>query len=47
MAEYFCDIDYIPADMDWQPTNYPVQDSLYVWGPKPPESFGMNFEARE
>jgi len=46
MAEYFCDIDYIPADIDWQPTNYPVHDSLYVWGPKPPESFGMNFEAR-
>ena len=47
MAEYFCDIDYIPADMDWQPTNYPAEDSLYVWGPKPPESFGMNFEGHE
>lgn len=45
MAEYFCDIDYIPADMDWKPTNYPAEDSLYVWGPKPPESFGVNFEA--
>jgi len=45
MAEYFCDIDYIPAEMDWKPTNYPVEDSLYVWGPKPPESFGRNFEA--
>ena len=47
MAEYFCDIDYIPADMDWRPTNYPPEDSLYVWGPKPPESFGVNFEARD
>jgi catechol 2,3-dioxygenase-like lactoylglutathione lyase family enzyme len=45
MAEYFCDIDYIPADMDWKPTNYSPEDALYVWGPKPPESFGMNFEA--
>lgn len=45
MAEYFCDIDYIPADMDWKPTNYPAEDSLYVWGPKPPEAFGVNFEA--
>jgi catechol 2,3-dioxygenase-like lactoylglutathione lyase family enzyme len=45
MAEYFCDIDYIPAGMDWKPTNYPVEDSLYVWGPKPPEAFGVNFEA--
>ncbi len=44
MAEYFCDIDYIPANMDWKPTNYPAEDSLYVWGPKPPEAFGANFE---
>ena len=44
MAEYFCDIDYIPADMDWKPTNYPAEDSLYVWGPEPPEAFGVNFE---
>ena len=44
MAEYFCDIDYIPADAGWKPTNYPAEDSLYVWGPKPPEAFGMNFE---
>ena len=45
MAEYFCDIDYIPADSNWKATNYPAEDSLYVWGPKPPEAFGMNFEA--
>ncbi|MGB7542734.1 MAG: VOC family protein [Burkholderiales bacterium] len=45
MAEYFCDIDYIPANMDWKATNYPPEDSLYVWGPKTPEDFGVNFEA--
>ena len=45
LAEYFCDIDYIPADMEWQPTDYAPQDALYVWGPKPPETFGVNFEA--
>jgi hypothetical protein len=45
LAEYFCDIDYIPADADWQPANYAAEDSLYVWGPKPPQSFGVNFEA--
>jgi catechol 2,3-dioxygenase-like lactoylglutathione lyase family enzyme len=44
MAEYFCDIDYIPGDATWTPTNYSAEDSLYVWGPKPPEAFGMNFE---
>ncbi len=45
LAEYFCDVDYIPADADWKPTNYAVEDSLYVWGPKVPEDFGVNFEA--
>ncbi len=45
LAEYFCDIDYIPADADWRPTNYAPQDALFVWGPKPPETFGANFEA--
>ncbi len=44
LVEYFCDIDYIPGDMDWQPKNYPPEDSLYVWGPKVPEDFGVNFE---
>jgi len=44
LAEYFCDIDYIPGDAKWTPTNYPVEDSLYVWGPKTPEDFGANFE---
>ena len=39
------DIDYIPADANWKATNYPAEDSLYVWGPKPPEAFGMNFES--
>jgi catechol 2,3-dioxygenase-like lactoylglutathione lyase family enzyme len=47
LAEYFCDIDYIPADMDWKPTDYAAEDSLYVWGPKPPETFGVNFEAAD
>jgi catechol 2,3-dioxygenase-like lactoylglutathione lyase family enzyme len=45
LAEYFCDIDYIPADMPWQPTNYAAEDSLYVWGPQPPQTFATNFEA--
>jgi len=44
MAEYFCDIDYIPEGYDWKPTNYSPEDALYVWGPKPPEAFGANFE---
>jgi catechol 2,3-dioxygenase-like lactoylglutathione lyase family enzyme len=47
LAEYFCDIDYIPADSDWQPTDYAPEDALYVWGPKPPEAFGVNFETAD
>lgn len=45
LAEYSCDIDHIPDGADWKATNYPPEDSLYVWGPKPPEDFGRNFEA--
>ena len=44
LAEYFCDIDYIPDDMQWTPKNYPVADSLYVWGPAVPADFGANTE---
>jgi hypothetical protein len=45
LVEYFCDIDYIPETAEWKPTNYPPEDALYVWGPKVPEDFGVNFEA--
>jgi len=44
LAEYFCDIDYIPADIAWQPKDWPLEDSLYVWGPDVPEDFPANFE---
>jgi catechol 2,3-dioxygenase-like lactoylglutathione lyase family enzyme len=47
MAEYFCDIDVIPGDYPWQATNYPPEDSLYVWGPQVPEEFGINYEAAD
>ncbi len=32
LVEYFCDIDYIPADVNWVPKDYPAADSLYAWG---------------
>lgn len=44
LAEYFCDIDYIPDGMNWQATDYPPADSLYAWGPNVPDDFGQNFE---
>ena len=42
-AEYFCDIDQIPADGSWQPGDHPPEDSLYLWGPQPGD-FALNFE---
>jgi len=45
LAEYFCDIDYIPAGQVWEAKDWPPEDSLYVWGPDVPADFGANFEA--
>ncbi len=44
-CEYACDIDYIPADVDWQAGDHPGEDSFYVWGPEPPKDFAVNYEA--
>jgi len=44
MAEYYCDIDYIPADMTWESKNWPAESSLYIWGPDVPADFPVNFE---
>ncbi len=33
LAEYFFGIDYIPADLAWWLKDWPLEDSLYVWGP--------------
>jgi catechol-2,3-dioxygenase len=44
LAEYFCDIDRIPADGSWQPKDYPLHESLYRWGPAVPDDFVRNFE---
>ena len=38
------DIDFIPADVDWKPGDYPPEDSFYVWGPPPPDYFTVNHE---
>ena len=43
-AEYSYDIDFIPADVDWKPGDYPPEDSFYVWGPPPPDYFIVNQE---
>jgi len=43
-AEYSCDIDYIPVDVDWEAGDHEGHDAFYVWGPTPPPDFGRNHE---
>ena len=46
MAEYFCDIDYIPGDDPWEPMEWTKKDGMFLWsadGPPPPD-FGYNYE---
>jgi catechol 2,3-dioxygenase-like lactoylglutathione lyase family enzyme len=43
-AEYSCDIDFIPAGMNWEATYPPPENSLYLWGPDVPEDFVLNYE---
>ena len=44
-SEYSAGIDYVPADCDWAAADNAPEDSFYVWGPKPPEDFVVNYEA--
>lgn len=44
-AEYSCDIDFIPADLEWPAADHPPEDSFYVWGPGCPDYFLANVEA--
>jgi catechol 2,3-dioxygenase-like lactoylglutathione lyase family enzyme len=43
-AEYSYDIDFIPADIEWQAADHPPDDSIYVWGPPMPDYFIINHE---
>ena len=44
-AEYFCDIDYIPAGTPWTPRQVTAEYSLRAWGPDVPDYFLANSEA--
>jgi catechol 2,3-dioxygenase-like lactoylglutathione lyase family enzyme len=46
LAEYFCDIDQIPADGSWRPQEWDARDALFRWGPPVPDDFVLNFEGR-
>jgi catechol 2,3-dioxygenase-like lactoylglutathione lyase family enzyme len=43
--EYYADIDYIDDGDNWIAQNWPLEDSLFTWGPNPPEDFVRNYEA--
>ena len=45
-CEYSSDIDYIPADHDWESGDHPGDDAFYVWGPTPPSDFVTNHETK-
>ena len=44
-SEYSSDIDYIPAETDWEAGHYTPENGFYLWGPEPPPDFATNFEA--
>lgn len=43
-CEYSADMDYVPAGAVWPAGDHPPEDSLYLWGPPPPENFIANHE---
>jgi catechol 2,3-dioxygenase-like lactoylglutathione lyase family enzyme len=47
LAEYFWDIDYVPADCAWPVKDWDPEDGFFLWstGGPPPEDFVRNFEA--
>lgn len=44
-AEYSADMDFIPATETWTATDQAPEDSMFLWGPNPPEDFVANYEA--
>lgn len=43
-AEYSHGIDFIPADVEWKPSDHPPEDAFYLWGPPVPDFFVTNCE---
>lgn len=46
MTEYFCDIDYIPSEAEWEPREWTKKDGMFLWSADgmPPPDFGKNYE---
>lgn len=43
-VEYSADMDYIPADCDWEAHDHEAEDTYTLWGTEPPAGFMTNFE---
>ena len=43
-SEYSADIDFIPAGHRWNTSDWPPEDSFYLWGPDVPQIFLTNTE---
>jgi catechol 2,3-dioxygenase-like lactoylglutathione lyase family enzyme len=46
-CEYSAGMDFIPAQMEWQASDQPVEDSMFLWGPNPSGEFIQNHELNE
>lgn len=46
-SEYVSDIDYIPAEMNWDSQTHNPQRAFYLWGPEPPRDFAVNHEIEQ
>jgi catechol 2,3-dioxygenase-like lactoylglutathione lyase family enzyme len=44
-CEYSCDMDYVPANVEWKAADHDAQDAFYIWGPNPPADWTHNHEA--
>jgi catechol 2,3-dioxygenase-like lactoylglutathione lyase family enzyme len=43
-SEYSAGMDYVPCGVEWEATDSPPEDSMYLWGPALPQDFAHNFE---
>jgi catechol 2,3-dioxygenase-like lactoylglutathione lyase family enzyme len=44
-CEFSATMDYIPAELDWEPLDHLPEDSFYLWGPSFEPAFLMNSES--
>ena len=44
-CEYSADMDFVPAQMEWDGLDHALEDGFCLWGPTPPADFGQNPEA--